>query len=269
MMKKSSTAPASEKMLRDQLNPYDSMFVKQTKKGCLQELFGCEAKNEFKIFPSAEDAKQAGLPETMYSLEESSCFQRFCFGNKRGFTQTVWSGPLASLPTDPKGVPVPSEKVVMTMEKKCSLALSPCCCCCLPAISFGGPDGSPLGGAEMSAYFYLPFCCYPKVMVKDETGQDEYVVKMPECLGGMCIDIFAEGSCNCKVPFYIYPAASKCGKGDEVGKIIKVWRGLGTEVFTDADSFQLNFPPGINAAGKARMLGTTMLLNMLFFEKQK
>ena len=54
-----------------------------------------------------------------------------------------------------------------------------------------------------------------------------------------------------------------------MGKIIKVWRGLGTEVFTDADSFQVNFPPGINAAGKARMIGTTMFLNMLFFEKQK
>ena len=67
-----------------------------------QELFGCEAKNEFKIFLSAEDAKQAGLPETMYSLEESSCFQRVCFGNKRGFTQTVWSGPLASLPKGPR-----------------------------------------------------------------------------------------------------------------------------------------------------------------------
>lgn len=36
MMKTSSTAPASEKMLRDQLNPYDSLFVKQTKKGCIR-----------------------------------------------------------------------------------------------------------------------------------------------------------------------------------------------------------------------------------------
>ena len=38
------------------------------------------------------------------------------------------------------------------------------------------------------------------------------------------------------------------------------------QVFTDADSFQLDFPKGIDAPAKARMLGTTAFVNMLFFE---
>jgi len=86
---------------------------------------------------------------------------------------------------------------------------------------------------------------------------EEYKVQMPSCVGGMCvrqgklpiggdhaetlpiphrrcIDCCAEGLCNCKVPFYIYPAGSSGGKGEEIGKIVKMWRGLGTEVFTDA-----------------------------------
>ena len=33
---------------------YESLFVKQTKKGCIQELLGCEATNEFKIYPSKD-----------------------------------------------------------------------------------------------------------------------------------------------------------------------------------------------------------------------
>ena len=37
------------------LGSHESLFVKQTKRGCVQELFGCEATNEFKIFPSKEE----------------------------------------------------------------------------------------------------------------------------------------------------------------------------------------------------------------------
>ena len=56
------------------LGQYDSLFVKQTKKGCVQECFGCEATNEFKIYPSAADAKGT---EIYYSLEESEFCMRF------------------------------------------------------------------------------------------------------------------------------------------------------------------------------------------------
>lgn len=74
-------------MLRD----HSGIFVKQTRKGCVQELMGCEATNEFKIFPNKDAAKDASK-QFMYSLEESTCFMRQCFGSNRSFTQTVWSG---------------------------------------------------------------------------------------------------------------------------------------------------------------------------------
>ena len=91
-------------------------------------------------------------------------------------------------------------------------------------------------------------------------------MQQPSCCGGMCVDCMAEGCCNCKIPFYIYPPGAG-DKGEEVGKIIKLWRGLGTEAFTDAASFELTFPKGVDPQAKARLLGTTMLVNMLFFEK--
>ena len=39
------------------LDGLESLFVKQTKKGCCQELMGCEATNEFKIFPSKDQVE--------------------------------------------------------------------------------------------------------------------------------------------------------------------------------------------------------------------
>ena len=53
----------------------------------------------------------------------------------------------------------------------------------------------------------------------------------------------------------------------QVGKIVKIWAGLGKELFTDADTFKVEFPPGIDAAAKARLLGTVFFINIQFFEK--
>ena len=70
-----------------------------------------------------------------------------------------------------------------------------------------------------------------------------------------------------QIPFYVYEPGAALVKGQEVGKIVKLWRGLGTEVFTDAASFQVDFPEDAEPASKARLLGTTMFINIQFFEK--
>ncbi len=59
------------------------------------------------------------------------------------------------------------------------------------------------------------------------------------------------------------------GEEKEVGKVIKLWRGLGTEMFTDAASFHVVYPEAADAKAKARILGSTFFINMLFFESQK
>ena len=53
------------------------------------------------------------------------------------------------------------------------------------------------------------------------------------------------------------------------GKIAKVWSGLGTELFSDATNFELEFPKedAANYSGKARLLGAVFLINQLFFER--
>jgi hypothetical protein len=54
-----------------------------------------------------------------------------------------------------------------------------------------------------------------------------------------------------------------------VGEITKVWGGFSKELLGDADTFKIIFPPNIDGPAKANLLGTTFLINQLFFESQK
>jgi len=85
-------------------------------------------------------------------------------------------------------------------------------------------------------------------------------------MGGMCINICAEGLCNCRVPFYVFPPTGGNTVEEKIGNITKIWTGLGTELFTDADKFEVEFPADANTNAKARLLGALFLINQLFFE---
>jgi hypothetical protein len=225
-----------------------SLMVKQTRRGCFQEMFGCEAKNEFNI--STIENPQANI---LYSLEESSFCCRFIMKNHRASEQKVWVGNNAGLG---------DAALVMSAKKDCTLGLEPCQCCCNPYMNFTDGVGGPMGSVKVPM-----FCCIPTYKVFDETGQPEYEIHQPKCCGGMCVNACAEGCCNCKVPYYIYaPNQEDRGKGMEKGKIIKIWRGMATEFFSDADTFTINFPADATPEQKARVLGSTFLLNMMEFE---
>jgi uncharacterized protein YxjI len=55
----------------------------------------------------------------------------------------------------------------------------------------------------------------------------------------------------------------------EVGKILKKWSGLGKEMFTDADNFNISFPDQANPGQKSVLMGALFLIDMLYFEKKK
>jgi hypothetical protein len=72
-----------------------------------------------------------------------------------------------------------------------------------------------------------------------ERKADAGVLPQPTCVGGMCVNIFAEGLFNCRIPFYVFPPGVEQEKGNEVGSIVKIFGGLSTELFTDADKFEV------------------------------
>jgi hypothetical protein len=66
----------------------------------------------------------------------------------------------------------------------------------------------------------------------------------------------------------VFPPTGGSDKESKIGSITKVWGGLGTEFFTDADKFAVTFPNDATAEGKLRLLGSLFLLNQIFFERQ-
>lgn len=228
------------------LAQHNNLFVKQTRKGCIQELFGCDANTEFKIA-----TLQQRQNDIFYALENTPCCIRFWCGNFRPYTINLWAGQNQS------------GSQVGSFKRPWRCALGNCKCCCFQEIIAENGSGSQLGSFKETCWY-----CFPTFSVNDAAGNSKFIVHMPTCCGGLCINCCAEGCCNCRIPFYIYTP----GKGDEkrqVGKIVKIWSGMGNELFTDADKFELEYPPGADPSAKATLLGATFLLNTLFFERQK
>lgn len=55
----------------------------------------------------------------------------------------------------------------------------------------------------------------------------------------------------------------------EVGKITKEWSGVLKEVFTDADTFGVQFSPAMNPQLRSLVLAATFLIDFLYFENTK
>jgi hypothetical protein len=136
-----------------------------------------------------------------------------------------------------------------------------CKCCCYQEMTVIA-SGSVLGSFEEKCWV-----CIPSFAIKDDKGDDKYNIHMPTCCGGMCVDCCAEGCCNCKIPFYIYaPEADVPGK--EVGKIIKVWRSMASELIS-VSTFKVDFPEDATPELKTTILGSTFMINSIYFESQQ
>ena len=56
------------------------------------------------------------------------------------------------------------------------------------------PQGQPNGSVWEEMFFFVPGCD-----VINESGAVEYRVSLPTSMGGICVDVCAEGLCNCRV----------------------------------------------------------------------
>lgn len=113
----------------------------------------------------------------------------------------------------------------------------------------------------------------PRFTVTDHDDQPLYKMHQPTCCGGMCVNCCAEGNpCSskgcCKESFRFYDAnqAETDGDAEYLGSILKKPKSLMTEVFTDADAFEVKFPADATPAQKGIFIGATLFLNALFFE---
>jgi hypothetical protein len=228
------------------LTDMKKLSVRQTRRGCFQELLGCEAKTEMKYFTEGTD-------QIATSLEDSDCCLRlFC-------------APIRPFKTEVKELETEAE--ILTVERPLACAVAPCKCCCYQSMTFSS-GGNDLGKID-EEYFY----CVPRFTISDEKGNEVYKVHQPTCVGGMCVNCFTEGNpcCGsgcCKVAFHIYPASQEDTDGDANydGKIVKVPKSLMTELFTEAEAFDITFPEDASSQQKAMLTGTALFINANFFE---
>eukprot|EP00960_Hanusia_phi_P068321 766813-Hanusia_phi.AAC.7 len=218
--------------------------VQQTKRGCLQECLGCEAKSEFKVFPGHVEQgqpKQEGIQQIGHLLEESSCPKRFCCGEMRSFRMPLTLGDKAGGQqvleyTKPWSLPI-------CIHIKTDGGSIDCpCCCCLPKLHTKLPNGTPLGSTE---YYCDLFCFVPKFRVRDGTGAPVYRISPDTCCCNCCI------SCGCGgkgskcfyIPFYIRDHSTNEKLNGALpgtqAEIRKVWSGFKKECCTTADNFQV------------------------------
>lgn len=247
-------APKSEQMsrgteaMRTHLAPAIAMDVRETRRCWLMEwCCPCAARNEIKYFINGQ--------QVAVSLEKSHCCMRYCCPLVYPFTMRV------------EELPTRSEMLTVERPFVCCMA-SPCKCCCYQKATIkSGPD--ELGQIKENCYY-----CAPEYNLYDSNGSKIYKIRPPTCCCGICFNCFTEGNpCTrgcCKVPFWIFDpnqTHTNGGEAEHLGKILKKPKSLVTEAFTDAHAFECHFPKEATPEEKACLVGTSVFLNAVYFER--
>lgn len=252
--------------------PKDSLLVKQTMKGCIQECCGCEAKSEYKVsnmdwsYLEGTSLKEGTMTmaDELYILEESNCCLRICLQDGRPMVLKVSAGAEAG------GAPVVEYRkpcgcpVMFTFHTDSGQVDCPCCCM-LPEVTAFTPAGQEINKTR----YNCDLCLYVPKFMYSEAGKDIYKIRPETCCGGCCMVCQCGKNCY-RIPFYFYdPVTGEKIQGKQAGQepqITKVFAGMKKECCSTADNFIIAFPDGASPERKAGLLGATMLVDFVFFE---
>lgn len=200
---------------------------------CL-ELLGCwEYKNHYKITGEFGD-------ELLVAKEESSCCSRYWCANSRPFQMSV---------VDSRD----HNNEVLRFERplRCMFCCSDCCYPNWNQTLTVTSNGEFLGRIQEPSV-----CCDIKLEI---FGRDNETKKFE--LGGSVWKY----CCTCCRDVE-YPIVNDSGV--EVASVVWNFKGFCVEVMTDSDSFTVNFPREMPVEDKALMIGATLLLDFMYYEKQ-
>jgi len=211
------------------LTEIDQILVKQ-KVELLEVFTGFETKNKYIVLNS--------MAQQVYYIEEDTdCCTRQCYGNARPFDMKVLDN---------------TNREVMHFYRpyKCG----PCSCCggcCQQEIEIQSPPGQIIGYVKQD-----PTCSIPKLTIyaADKTTPILRIV-------GPCCTI----ACCGDVTFKVFDMTGE----NQLGTLTKQWSGLLREAFTDADYFGITFPMDLDVKVKASLMGALMLIDFMFYERQK
>lgn len=207
-----------------------------------EALSGCEMENIYHVYGSST----SGFKFLFKCKEKSGwCTRRCCTSSRRGFDMDI--GFIASgNPNDP----IASE--FAKADKGCTIAL---CCLCRPEMILYLCNGKELVGRAR----YVCTVCNPTFHVYDEKDILRYIITGSCCQCGlMCTNNF----CG-KFSEVLFEILNPDGR--VVGKIMKQ-RASPTEMITDADSYEVNFPQEATPKDKLLLTAVGLLIDYQYFE---
>ena len=211
-----------------------SIWVKQQIIGCEEACAACCGCNFVKRY----DIYDGTTGDIIFTAEESSSYcERYCVANLRSLTLSIKDK---------------NNQEVLMMDRP--FACVGCCsgCCepgCTQTITATKPDGQVIATVNESGTWFTPV-----FNIVNANGDNHMKIR-----GNFC-------NCRCcwDVPFTVSSTAS----GEEVGVITKKWRGCGTETFSMADKFVVDFLDGqMSLDDKVALLTSTFLIDYMYFEQ--
>jgi hypothetical protein len=202
------------------------------------ELFGCEARNRYRVYPVEKTAMQPGAVQTMYINEESDCLERVCCSTNRTLTLFVHTGINEQAPT------------MLKLHKPFHLQG---CCCCRPTMFISDGADQKLGRVEDPCIWN----CMLEQRIYDHTDELKYTVEGGCCQPGLFCP------CIWDVEFQISDVT-----GGPPGKITKIFNGL-SELCLQLNRFRVVYPESATEADKSLLLGSAMLIDLEYFEQNK
>eukprot|EP00756_Hemistasia_phaeocysticola_P064737 Hpha_TRINITY_DN8030_c0_g2::TRINITY_DN8030_c0_g2_i1::g.140093::m.140093 len=267
------------------------LTVKQTMKGCSRECLGCEDSSEYRIsdFAGAEEPVSAPI---LYGQQDTDGAMRCCICNALGIDgarrikmEISQFNPQDIIDGDYARGRGGTKLASYTKPCSCPVCLRlpigwgvgfyiPLFTCCffLPEVQAKNALGAQVGHTK---YVCDSFLCVPKWKVYDRNGQMTYLVRPDTCFMGCCVKCDkTAGGRGCihqemilRDPTTLSPIYATTGHDAKYAMVSKAFSGTNEECLTN--NYCVRYPPGIDAAMKANLLGLAHLIDFTFYEGNK
>jgi len=231
--------------LKKKLQNVSTLEIRHARRGWCQECLCCITKSSFKYYSEGKKVAE--------SKEEFNFCCRCCCAPHHTFDMVV------------KAPHSEDELIEINRPyKMCSLCPAKPCCRQETVVFSGEAD---LGEIQETCWF-----CVPQYKVLNHDDEVVYIIHPPTCCGGCCIDFFTEGNpcphCCCLVPCRIYTAGatSTNGSAPYIGKMRKIPKEKCCDVWHEINYWELQFPDNATTDQKGLLLGSSLLINSLFYE---
>jgi len=229
--------------LAETMESCDSMEIRHYRRGWWQEFFCCQTKSKFEY--------KIGKKIVARSKEDFSFPCRCLFGPCHPFDMTIYNAE--------------SEEDFLEINRpfRCCMGTGKCVCN-QEATIFSGEEH--MGDIQESCWWFVP-----EFRVFDPSEKGVYIVRPPTCCFDGCVNCCPGGEdpcCPfgfCMIPCEVY-AMENGFQGKLVGKMAKIPKKTFKECYNEINYYKVDFPDNATTDQKGLLLGSSILINALYFE---